>query len=177
MNIYLAKLQEKPIPNIKQKLGINVNLPHKKDETEEEVKEEPEIVEEEGADETKETEKVPMCQIMDGRKNAKLDRNNIIKLLKDKNIFSVKRRTMPKQMPDLPIEESEEKKEEEKEDTTIQLEKPKKKKLIETAEMIDEDEDDEDEPIEKPKKEVVLKKPQTRDIHNEKIDKSFQEMK
>ena len=170
MNIYLAKLQEKPIPNIKQKLGINVNLPHKKDDTEEEVKEEePEIVEEEGADETKETEKVPMCQIMDGRKNAKLDRNNIIKLLKDKNIFSVKRRTMPKQMPDLPIEESEEKKEEEKEDTTIQLEKPKKKKLIETAEMIEEDE-----PIEKPKKEVVLKKPQTRDIHNEKIDKNIE---
>ena len=59
MNIYLAKLQEKPIPNIKQKLGINVNLPHKKDEIEEEVKEEePEIVEEDGADETKETEKL-----------------------------------------------------------------------------------------------------------------------
>ena len=157
--------------NIKQKLGINVNLPHKKDDTEEEVKEEePEIVEEEGADETKETEKVPMCQIMDGRKNAKLDRSNIIKNLKDKNLFSVKKRTMPKQMPDLHIEESEE----EKEDTTIQLEKPKKKKLIETAEMIDEDEDDEDEPIEKPKKEVVLKKPQTRDIHNEKIDKNIE---
>ena len=172
MNIYLAKLQEKPIPNIKQKLGINVNLPHKKDEIEEEVKEEePEIVEEDGADETKETEKVPMCQIMDGRKNAKLDRSNIIKNLKDKNLFSVKKRTMPKQMPDLPIEESEEKKEEEKEDTTIQLERPKKKNLIETAEMI---EDDEDEPIEKPKKERVLKKPETRDIHNEKIDKNIE---
>ena len=128
MNIYLAKLQEKPIPNIKQKLGINVNLPHKKDETEEEVKEEEvEVIEEDGINETKETEKVPMCQIMDGRKNAKLDRSNIIKNLKDKNLFSVKKRTMPKQMPDLPIEESEEKKEEEKEDTTIQLERPKKK--------------------------------------------------
>ena len=60
-----------------------MNLPHKKDETEEEVKEEePEVIEEDGINETKETEKVPMCQIMDGRKNAKLDRVILSKILR-----------------------------------------------------------------------------------------------
>ena len=105
MNIYLAKLKEKPFPNIKQKKGISVTLFSDKridqtlsDETKEPEKiEETEIIEKKDQEEEDETmenvekkEEKKMCVIKDGRNKKTIERNQILETLKSNKIFAVK---------------------------------------------------------------------------------------
>ena len=112
MNIYLAKLKEKPFPNNIQKKGVSVTLfSDKKDEDEKLVQENKEVEEnnekkeevpEEIQDQpTQEIKTKPKkkCIIKDGR-NKTISRETIMETLKSNKIFSVTRKTLPKQMPD-----------------------------------------------------------------------------
>ena len=166
MNIYLAKLREKPMPNIKHKEGVHIFVGKKIEQLEEEEDdlviekpaiEETNLPEEEKEDETKEDEPIKpknVCQIRDGRKNASIDYNAIKKALMEKGTLLTEKKTLPKQMGEV------QEKEEDKltKDINVILEKEKKKDI------------EEDEMVEKP---VVIKQAKIRNIAMENIDSNM----
>ena len=106
MDIYLARLQQKPIPNIKNKDGVQVFF-SKTELTSPEVDdnlierdEEGEIVADYNETEKKEVKK-SVCKIQDGRKESKLDRELIMKILNENHVFHVSRKHLPQQSPEL----------------------------------------------------------------------------
>ncbi len=167
MNIYLAKLKEKPFPNIKQKKGVSVTLfSDKKEEVNIEEGENDENKEKEENEETEETEKQEEvvqkeCIIKDGRNKKIIERSQILETLKSNKIFAVMRKTLPKQMPDIIEEQRDENTEEEQEEDEEEEEKIKKiidnvgKRNVE--EEVQEEEENDDEPLEKKKKKSVVK--------------------
>src|SRR6056300_191889 len=114
MNIYLAKLKEKPFPNIKQKKGVSVTLFSDKrmdqtlsDETKEpeKIEEKTEIIEKDQEEDeimenVEKKEEKKMCVIKDGRNKKTIERNQILETLKSNKIFAVMRKTLPRQMPE-----------------------------------------------------------------------------
>ena len=167
MNIYLAKLKEKPFPNIKQKKGVSVTLfSDKKEEVNIEEGENDENKEKEENEETEETEKQEEvvqkeCIIKDGRNKKIIERSQILETLKSNKIFAVMRKTLPKQMPDIIEEQRDENTEEEQEEDEEEEEKIKKiidnvgKRNVE--EEVQEEEENDDEPLEKKTKKSVVK--------------------
>ena len=168
MNIYLAKLKEKPFPNIKQKKGVSVTLFSDKrmdqtlsDETKEpeKIEEKTEIIEKKDQEEDEIMENVEkkeekkMCVIKDGRNKKTIERNQILETLKSNKIFAVMRKTLPRQMPEVVQEESEDEDEEEEE---------KIKKVIEKVakEEGEEEEKEETEKVTKKKSKVIVAKEQ-----------------
>ena len=156
MNIYLAKLKEKPFPNIKQKKGVSVSFfSDKRKEDERENKEENKEKIEGEEDEEEEIEdqkelKEPIknaCVIKDGRNKKTIERSQILDTLKSNKIFAVMRKTLPKQMPDV-IEEPE--REEDKDENEEQV-----KKIVDRVEQ--EEQDDEEEKPEKKQKKITVK--------------------
>ena len=135
MNIYLAKLKEKPFPNNMQKKGVSVTLFSDKknegeklvqenEEVEENNEEKQEILQGDQNEQTVKIETKPKrkCIIKDGR-NKTISRETIMETLKSNKIFSVTRKTLPKQMPDnieiKDYDEEEEAENEEEEDRKI----------------------------------------------------------
>jgi len=183
MNIYLAKLKEKPFPNNIQKKGVSVTLfSDKKDEGEKLVQENEEVEENNNEKEevpeeilvepTQETKVKPKkrCIIKDGR-NKTISRETIMETLKSNKIFSVTRKTLPKQMPDnVEIKDYEEEEEkEEEEDTNIP-----EKKMDEEQDKSDEEEEQDDENKEEKekitnKKKKIMVKQQYENVDGNKI--------
>ena len=176
MNIYLAKLKEKPFPNIKQKKGVSFTFFSDKkktgtvfDETEEKEEEGPEEGPEEGQEDgTEEEVKKNACIIKDGRNQKTINRSQILETLKSNKIFSVMRKTLPKQMPDVLEEDREEdkikkiinkvgKRREEKEDQEEEEEPTGSEEEPTGSE--EELAESEEEPTEKMKKQKMVKEP------------------
>lgn len=112
--LHLEQLKQKPMPNRKQKMGVDILFDGigsiaeglqkvKKAKTlntleEGEIDEEGEIGDEEEPSDKKRPATSHNVSIVDGRKTARIDRATILEGLNKHNIFSVSRITMPRQM-------------------------------------------------------------------------------
>ena len=149
MNVYLAKLKEKPVPSIKHKDGIQVFFASTElvspeiDETMIERDEDGEIVADYNESDKKEV-KTRVCKIEDGTKRSKLDRDVVMKLLKEKKIFAVSKKLLEKQSPEIEIINS--------------VEEPKDETSVEEAKLPELPEISDDEEIPKGKTVVIKRK-------------------
>ncbi len=132
MDIYLAKLKEKPTPNIKQKEGLHVFFANTElvspelDESLVERDETGEIVIDYNDDQQEKIEKKNyVCQVIDQRKKSKLDRDFVMKTLMEKNVLLVREKKDKQQTSELAetVEEPEIEKESYKEPIEFKLPK------------------------------------------------------
>ena len=111
--LHLEQLKQKPMPNRKQKMGVDVlfdgigsiaeGLQKVPEQEVNEVKKVKTLDEEEDLSHKKR----PIVSIVDGRKTARIDRATILEGLNKHNIFSVSRILLPRQMD--PTNQAEEK--------------------------------------------------------------------
>ena len=158
MDIYLARLQQKPIPNIKNKDGVQVFFSKTElvspevDENLIERDEDGEIVADYNETDKQEVKK-SLCKIQDGRKESKLDRELIMKILSENHVFHVSRKHLPQQSPELaetvvPPDE----------DVSEKITKTLQFEIESDEEEVEEPEEDVEEPQKKGKKTVVIKR-------------------
>jgi len=170
MNIYLAKLREKPIPNIQYKKGHSIFLGQPKEKEfvdEEELDEElndQEPIEEEKLEDVQEERPKRLCKISDNRSKMDFDYNKFMESLRTQHVFPVKKQLKPSQMPETrEIEES-------IDDTSVELKEP-----LEDVQEAEEEksEDVQEKPKLEPTKErvIIKRKPKkAKDIALEQFD-------
>ena len=106
MNIYLAKLKEKPVPNIRYKNGLSIFLgQHQKEVVEGEERNDEELndqepIEEEKKDDVQEDGVKRLCKITDNRSKDGFDYNRFMESLRKQHVFPVKKQLKPSQMPE-----------------------------------------------------------------------------
>ena len=132
MDIYLAKLKEKPTPNIKQKEGLHVffaNTELVSPELDESLVERDEtgeiVIDYNDPQQEKIEKKTYVCQVIDQRKKSKLDRDFVMKTLMEKNVLLVREKKDKQQTSELAetVEEPEIEKESYKEPIEFKLPK------------------------------------------------------
>ena len=177
MNIYLAKLKEKPVPNVQYKNGASLFLgQHKKeiDEIDNESSDESEDKDpndDELTEEVQEDNPKVICKIRDKRSKEGFDYNKFMESLRKQNVFPVKKQLKPSQMPDSrDVEEP-------IDDISVELEQPIPDESVQEKEEDEEDEvkeeDEQEKPVLKPTKEriVIKRKPKKpKDIALEQFD-------
>ena len=168
MNIYLAKLREKPIPNVQYKRGLSVFLGQKgldNDEIET-MNDEPNEIEvsiEDTNDDTVQEEKHKrVCKISDNRSKEDFDYRKFMETLRKQRVFPVTKQLKPSQMPE--FKETEDT----FDDTSVELKEPdtlqdkeEKEENDEIEQIIQESEQEEDnEEITPkiPKQRVIIKR-------------------
>ena len=101
MNIYLAKLKEKPVPNIRYKNGLSIFLgQHQKEVVEGEERNDEELndqepIEEEKKDDVQEDGVKRLCKITDNRSKDGFDYNRFMESLRKQHVFPVKKQLKP----------------------------------------------------------------------------------
>ena len=176
MNIYLAKLREKPVPNIQYKKGYSIFLGQQKEKDivdEEELDEElndQEPIEEEKMEDVQEEKPKRLCKISDNRSKMDFDYNKFMESLRTQHVFPVKKQLKPSQMPETrEIEES-------IDDTSVELKEPLEdvqEVEEEKSEDAQEEEEGEEKPMLQPTKErvIIKRKPKkAKDIALEQFD-------
>ena len=188
MNIYLAKLKEKPIPNIQYKRGLSIFLGQ--DDLEDDNSE---ILDDEQTEDIEQTEDLSedivqeekpkrMCKITDNRSKEGFDYNNFMESLRRQHKFTVTKQIRPSQMPESKIYEDEY-----NDDISVELKDPLTVQEEEDEQTIQEPEKEDQEPekeeidkieekeelIEKPLKQrvIIKRKPKKlKDIALEQFD-------
>ena len=152
MNIYLAKLREKPIPNIQYKRGLSVFLGQKgldNDEIET-MNDEPNEIEvsiEDTNDDTVQEEKHKrVCKISDNRSKEDFDYSKFMETLRKQRVFPVTKQLKPSQMPEFKETEDtfDDTSVELKEPDTLQDKEDKEEEEDEIEQIIQESEQEED---------------------------------
>ena len=172
MDIYLARLQQKPIPNIKNKDGVQVFFSKMElvspqvDENLIERDEDGEIVADYNETDKQEV-KTSLCKIQDGRKESKVDRELIMKALSEKHVFHVSRKHLPQQSHEL-SETVIPRDEDISDKITKQIQFEEEEEDEDEDKEEDEEEEDE-EPVEKGKKKTVVIKRKRKEPQEEEI--------